>query len=223
MGLDLSEGPRAQNEGAEEDPAPLTSNNPTETTVHSVARATYPVPPPLAKLLQDATSSSNMSFVDSPMQALTNILDNSIQALDQWYFGSLPSVRKALMHRTCLRISAHSHTDQQTLTITDLGIGMTRADLINLLGVGRPIQAALRRRGTRSTATSSTVSTDEDDEDDEGDDYEDSEEELNDSSQHPQLPRCKTKDIGGFYAAVCSLAVGVRVGTKVSLQVNEEE
>jgi hypothetical protein len=40
----------------------------------------YPIPPPLAKLfLQDAASSNNMSLFDSPMQALTNILDDFIQ------------------------------------------------------------------------------------------------------------------------------------------------
>jgi hypothetical protein len=91
--------------------------------------------------------------------------------------------------------------------------------------MGHLVQAALRwQRGTQLTTASSTVSMDEDDEDDKGDDSEDSEEEFNDSSQHPQLPRYKTKDIEGFGAAVCSLAVGVKVETsKVSLEVKEEE
>ncbi len=124
----------------------------------------------------------------------------------------------------CSTFQCRSALHQQTLTITDLTIGRTQADLINLLGMGHLIQAALRwQRGTQLTAVSSTVSMDEDDEDDKGDDSEDSEEEFNDSSQHPQLPRYKTKDIEGFGAAVCSLAVGVKVETKVSLEVKEEE
>jgi hypothetical protein len=160
-------------------------------------------------------------------------MDNSISALDQWYFGNLPSVRQALTHRTCLRVSMDPL--QHTLTITDLGIGMTRADLINLLGVGRPMANTPRQRKTKqkqriaSRSTSSSTISSEDDEDDYEDDTDDEEEEgqvqqaaaaAEAAAEDPQQPllRCKTNDIGGFYAAVCALAVGVKVSTKVRKQ-----
>jgi hypothetical protein len=124
---------------------------------------------------------------------------------------------------------------EHSLTITDLGIGMTRADLINLLGVGRPMVSMPKTRKTKqriaSRSSSSTVSSDEDDEDDYEDDTDDDEQEEGQEEQvqqeaaaaaaadpQQQPLRCKTNDIGGFYAAVCALAVGVKVSTKVRKQ-----
>jgi hypothetical protein len=77
----------------------------------------------------------------------------------------------------CSKFQCRSALHQQTLTITDLTIGRTQADFINLLGMGHLIQAALRwQQCTQLTAASSTVSMDEDDEEDISDDSEDSEE-----------------------------------------------
>jgi hypothetical protein len=87
---------------------------------HSISGACYPLPPPLAQLLQvvtipSSTSSAITSAItsaiaiasdiptmttESPIQALTNLMDNSITAMDQWYFGNLPSVRRALKTTT---------------------------------------------------------------------------------------------------------------------------
>jgi hypothetical protein len=83
---------------------------------HSISGACYPLPPPLAQLLQvvtipSSTSSAITSAIasasdiptmttESPIQALTNLMDNLITAMDQWYFGNLPSVRRALKTTT---------------------------------------------------------------------------------------------------------------------------
>jgi hypothetical protein len=171
-----------------------------------VARATYPIPHPVACLLQVAilgnpgatatlsghgelpsvTSSAPLVSlqIESLEQALSLLLENSVDALDRLYFSTYVSIiwqismhdrswcvrqiwvfafphtfmikllsiifnrspalrkRPLFMRRLQLRIA----TDRQrrTLTLTDLGVGMTRADLINALGIGRTSHAARR-------------------------------------------------------------------------------
>jgi hypothetical protein len=203
-----------------------------------IQRALYPLTSGLSKVLKVATggvesSTATVLHKESPHTALQNVFQNCMTSLDQWYFSCSPVERKALQaHRTCLRVS----TDEKdnSVTITDLGVGMTRADLINLLGVGkyhpqRKQESKLKKsdshmtdstESSREGSTSSSTGTSSSDSDD-------------DSTQAPQkqdvpgmtsppiaaLPHdvyCRTKDVGGFYAAIGALAVGVKVGTKVS-------
>jgi hypothetical protein len=116
---------------------------------------------------------------------------------------------------------------------------MTRADLINMLGVGRASMSNFSNNPSTARQASSSMSTDdtEDDEDDDDDDEEEEDGTQDDDSDDMQdnsptnkpkannngattttttTPKsAKTKDIGGFYAALCALGVGVVVGTKV--------
>jgi hypothetical protein len=253
-------------------------NSNSNSNSNDLSRACYPVPPNLAQLLEDYSSTTNTNAACSNslnsdekalivQQSLTHLLENAIHALDEWYFGAPPHLRSALAgHRTCLRLSCSN----KSITITDLGVGMTRADLINILGVGRPIPpshhnyyytgaivspggystaSSTSRRSTigeevgaesgtttrqeriwnrkrlrnqqlqlSSRSTISITSTIEEDEEDntakkEGDGLE---EEARFSSRGILSQHLPPKEIlGGFYAAVCALGVGVKVGTKV--------
>jgi len=127
-------------------------------------------------------------------------------------------------HRQCLRVSTSEQ--DQTLTITDLGSGMTRADLINLLGVGRPLSQRAKAASDYLGRGSKTENDDKDDEEDpaeeeseEESDYDSEEEEADQESQGGPMDNtilipCKQRDIGGFYAALCSLGTSIHVGTK---------
>eukprot|EP00559_Dactyliosolen_fragilissimus_P004779 CAMPEP_0184865140 /NCGR_PEP_ID=MMETSP0580-20130426/17097_1 /TAXON_ID=1118495 /ORGANISM="Dactyliosolen fragilissimus" /LENGTH=827 /DNA_ID=CAMNT_0027364215 /DNA_START=162 /DNA_END=2645 /DNA_ORIENTATION=+ len=68
--------------------------------------------------------------------ALESLIRNSLVAIDEMYFttSALRRNRPSFRHRTCIRIQADK--EGGTLSISDMGIGMTRADLINSLGVG---------------------------------------------------------------------------------------
>lgn len=117
---------------------------------------------------------------------------------------------------------------------------MTRADIINGLGIGhlshRALQAS-KRLGTTETSLEKDESQDNDDasatsenaEQREGDDEAEAEssddssvddegevtDEQEDDIDTGAVP-CRASDIGGFYSALCSLGTGVIVGTKVS-------
>jgi hypothetical protein len=83
--------------------------------------------------------------------AVAQLLKNAWAALDRMYFQTSSPIRQAtwFAHRTCVRISiAPVHTSdnqrsnacqilQNAFSITDCGVGMTRSDLINSLGIGR--------------------------------------------------------------------------------------
>lgn len=165
------------------------------------------------------------------------------------YCYSPPHVRghECFQHRLCIRVRAD--VEEQTLTITDLGAGMTRADLINSLGIGRQIQSSNKnknksndKKAAVSYESSSSTSEEEEEDDDEefssddvdegeGEEGEQSDEMVDTENNNKQEQEqqvngtadearggtvsCKVSDIGGFYAAVCALALGVRVGTKV--------
>ncbi len=148
----------------------------------------------------------------------------------------------SFQHRLCIRIS--TCVEKQTLTITDLGSGMTRSDLINSLGVGsrlsdRAIVAARHLSSTTSGTNNgrsqkesdSTNSSFQDDdtsssassgkEDDESDDNDDTDIDSDDESdvqfgKNKIVIPCKAKDIGGFYSAFCAIGTSVEIGTKVS-------
>jgi hypothetical protein len=160
-------------------------------------------------------------------------------------FLTLPFLRPApvrnkptFAHRLCIRVATNA--EKKTLSITDLGSGMTRADIINGLGIGhlshRALQAS-KRLGTTETSLEKDESQDNDDisatsegaEQEEGDDEAeadssddssaaDDEGEVTDEQEDDVgtggVP-CRASDIGGFYSALCSLGTGVTVGTKV--------
>ena len=81
-----------------------------------------------------------------------------------------------MAHRLCLRV--HACPENGTLSLTDLGAGMTRTDLINSLGIGRAgllSSTTMTTTATSSSSSSSTVTskassivgTDDDDDDEE--------------------------------------------------------
>jgi hypothetical protein len=213
--------------------------------VQHVSRAMYPIPEPLVRRLKagillpvsaeaapkvatDASSTSTPRVVESLQEALTFLVGNSIEAMDAMYFAAPARIRKhaSFQHRLCLRVRADSAA--KTLSITDLGVGMTRADVINSLGVGRAgLLASSRRQQSKDLADleeeEEVDETEEEDdmeettEDDvESDDDEDEEEddEGDKIEQGDESMPCRAVDLGGFYAALCALGTGVRVGTK---------
>ena len=163
----------------------------------------------------------------SHTDALTHLVRNALEALDTLYFQT----KRRHEHRLCLRIAATA----ETLSITDLGVGMTRADLINSLGVGRQIAKDKASSSESSVQTESTEeeeygSMEEEDEDEDGEEDEEADEDGEDeptneddeevvTQQQPLrvddiVLSCLDRDLGGFYSALCALATGVRVGTK---------
>ena len=225
------------------------------------------------------TTTTRRGKVDDASEALAQLVGNSIEALDAMYFATPARIRKhpAFSHRLCLRVRA-SPTDG-TLSLTDLGVGMTRADLINSLGIGRAnllsssssslevssngrssnnnnnnhnngsasrgvaVAAAAaavpaHHSSTASRADTDSTATDIDEEEEDllDDDYDDQQQHHHPRDEPPQplppasssaasngiskplpshsLLSCRATDLGGFYAALCSLGVGVRVGTK---------
>ena len=117
----------------------------------SIQHATYPLPQPLALLLEAAAQKNHAASVskESTSAALAQLIGNAFSAVDRLYFETPSRIRSAewFSHRTCLRI----HVTPGTLSITDLGAGMTRADLINSLGIGRMSKRAMRVVMTKLT------------------------------------------------------------------------
>lgn len=230
---------------------------------HNVSRASYPLPRPLVLRLQrgglllPSSSTTPRPAVESISEALTQLVGNAIEAVDAMYFATPPRLRKhpAFQHRLCLRITANAAA--RTLSLTDLGSGMTRADLINTLGMGKAGMTAGQTKRSDATADSREETTDEDEwdytdeeeetsdsvvqeEEEEQEQEEESEEEEEMSETHDETAEmnggpvengvalaaeteanipleslgCLQKDIGGFYAALCTLGTGARVGTK---------
>ena len=229
---------------------------------HDVKDASYPLPEPLSRrlrrgvLLSGNSGSSKKVLREGISEALTLLVGNSIQAIDQMYFAAPPRFRKhpAFQHRLCLRI----RTDKvaRTLSLTDLGAGMTRADLINSLGIGRaglgskpssslskpgatqgsngennsedPLDTTDEEEFEYSDAPDDEEESEEEDDDEDGEMEEDageeeddgendqveSEEKRSDSEASDEVIDCRSSEIGGFYAALCGLGVGIRVGTK---------
>lgn len=116
---------------------------------HAVQHATYPLPQPLALLLKASIVQQQESSREDRTTALTQLLSNALEAVDRLYFATSPQHRSSdwFAHRTCLRISLAD----RKLSITDLGTGMTRADLINSLGIGRLSKRAHHVARTRLT------------------------------------------------------------------------
>ena len=173
--------------------------------------------------------------------ALVQLIGNAFSAMDRLYFNTKPHIRSAdwYAQKMCLRLTVTPNA----LSITDLGAGMTRADLINSLGVGRLSKKALRVVATKlvkkvqepgngetvdqvrdkpdvqvdktdNTQTEEDQTFDTDDgDDDEFEDVDDGDDSKKDSDICI-LP-CLEADIGGFYSALCALGHGVTIGTKV--------
>mmetsp|Transcript_6381 Transcript_6381/g.14209 ORF Transcript_6381/g.14209 Transcript_6381/m.14209 type:complete len:897 (-) Transcript_6381:120-2810(-) len=220
---------------------------------HDVSDAVYPLPEPLVRRLRGGvlleapteTAQTKQPVVkrESTDQALEQLVGNSIEAVDAMYFAAPPKLRKhpAFQHRLCFRVRAD--TDSKTLSITDLGAGMTRSDLINSLGIGRAglmSKSGPNRKNGKDkpedgedpldTTDEEEFDDDEDDETEEGDEEmegdDDNEEETedeenntaNEETEDPILEEeiydCRTSEVGGFYAALVSLGTGIKVSTK---------
>jgi hypothetical protein len=153
-----------------------------------------------------------------------------------------PSQRNkaTFQHRLCIRISTCAK--EKTLSITDLGAGMTRSDLINSLGVGSRLSpealAAVRNidsaisggKGHRDgineddgNEDDNTSDESESDDDSESESDDDESESVDDdyNTKKTVIP-CKAADVGGFYSAFCSLGTSVEIGTKVSYIISKQ-
>jgi len=225
-----------------------------------VSSASYPIAQQLATLLNTAISeeaakekcnddNDNSRLppleidVECKADALQHFIRNCFVAMDDVFF-STPSAqrqRPTFQHRQLIRISTDETNN--TLTITDLGSGMTRSDLINSLGVGsrlsshalhsaRTIEKLIRGQNedkTKASGNNDDSSSSEDDsvsstsseesQEDPADDIAGMDinhgncEELDKTTNVIQVP-CQAKDVGSFYAALCALGDQVEIGTK---------
>jgi hypothetical protein len=111
----------------------------------SIQHATYPLPQPLTLLLEASIGPHQKQHdcsKEPKSAALSQLIGNALEAMDRLYFSTVANERSAdwFLHRTCLRINV----SPTSISITDLGAGMTRADLINSLGIGRLSKKAMR-------------------------------------------------------------------------------
>jgi len=210
---------------------------------HAVQHATYPLPQPLALLLEAAIAEKQEASKETKEVALQQLISNALEAMDSLYFSSTQHRTAAwFQHKTCLRIAVESGV----LHMTDLGVGMTRADLINSLGVGRLSKRAQHIAKTRlmkenmiddegdavadgddtngaeedpidSTDADHDADTETVDTED-GDENDDDDATTTDDAEDDIALPCLESDIGGFYAALCALGEGVTIGTKVGVE-----
>ena len=129
----------------------------TSTSTSHVSSASYPISQPLATILRtvvaakakdadananvdaDTDNSSSAEIIietETLETAFQALVSNSLSAIDTTYFSTPSNLRShsSFQHRTVIRISTDA--ERGTLTITDLGTGMTRSDVINCLGCG---------------------------------------------------------------------------------------
>merc|ERR1740136_542126 len=110
--------------------------------------------------------------------ALGHFVRNCFVAMDALFFSTPASQRNnpTFQHRLCIRISTSQKN--KTLSITDLGTGMTRSDLINTLGVGTHLSSDALT-ATRTLAANKRRDDEDDDDDDDDDDDESSQNDTN--------------------------------------------
>jgi hypothetical protein len=114
-------------------------------------------------IIQTIQTVPTVTLLDSIPNALEHLLGNAFQALDVLYFQQTPSYmrnRPSFRHRLTIRV--HCDAQKKQLSITDLGCGMTRADLINVFGVGSrlspaALQASRSLMSSRKKATQTHV------------------------------------------------------------------
>jgi len=145
---------------------------------------------------------ANKTNLPAPSIAVACLLQNALQSLDEYTFNapaisSSPNKRSRrsaanAAHRKCVRINFDKTNG--VLSITDYGVGMTRADLINCLGVGG-----------EKVALAPVVPQTENDFDDEDDST---------FSQPGGGIDISPEALGGFYSALASIGSSVQVGTK---------
>jgi len=225
-----------------------------------VSSASYPIAQPLATLLNVAISNevgislenedehSTESKVLPPMEieveskseALQHFIQNCFLAIDDVLFSTPSSQRQrqSFQHRQLIRISTDETNN--TLTITDLGSGMTRSDLINSLGVGsrlsshalhtaRAVEKHIHgqnedKTGINDNGDDSSLSgndsvsstSSEESQDGPANDIAEMDinhEKNNEKSNIIKIP-CRAKDVGSFYSALCALGLEVEIGTK---------
>ena len=114
----------------------------------------------------NGVSAGPVPVLEDVKTALTLLVENALQAIDLLVFSTPSHIRQEewFQHRTCLRVA--TDVQRKTLTITDLGAGMTRADLINMLGVGRPMASVHKCNTETDDEDSSSDFTEEEDDDD---------------------------------------------------------
>jgi hypothetical protein len=205
-----------------------------------VSQASYPITQPLASILQAAIA-SKVNFTkdvtpnihiqkESVESGFEKLIRNCFVAIDDLYFATPASRRnkESFQHRLVIRIATNEH--DKTLTITDLGSGMTRADLINSLGIGSRLspQAILYAKKLDTNDGNDESSADDDSDTQTSDSLSDlphqdiAEMGVNDddiaskeSEEVVHVP-CLAEDIGGFYSALVALGHEIEIGTKVS-------
>ena len=177
-----------------------TENNDTESNTSSnnntnghTKEATYPLPQHLQKMLSSSKDESITLKTDDIETSISNLLENSVQALDLSSASSSKNKK-----RKTIRMEVNEAKNE--ISILDLGVGMTRADLINLLGIGRELSDRCREAWTNFCQSEKDESEKEDDE-------------MMDTEKENIL-YCKSDDIGGFYATLCSMGSSIKVGTK---------
>lgn len=203
-----------------------------------VSKASYPISKPLSLILNAAINSpKNISndenshiniHKETLASGLEKLIRNAFVAIDNMYFSMEANRRDAdyFRHRLVLRIATNEN--DKTITITDLGSGMTRADLINSLGIGSKLSAPaiLSARNldvkddldddidddsnSSSTSDSSTHNSDSFENDID-------EKSISKSVLHSTIDvHAMAEDIGGFFSAFVALGTWVEIGTKVS-------
>jgi len=110
---------------------------------HDTSYYAFPLPVASALSLCCNSSSSPPSSLSSIPTSVSALIGNAFYALDTLFFSTPAKVRAKNSFKTIkLTIRIHltlpTATTPAVLHITDLGAGMTRADLINVLGVGSP-------------------------------------------------------------------------------------
>ena len=215
---------------------------------------------------------------DPSSAALLSLLSNASASLDQLFYSTPASQRSTPRFvRDRLTVRVALDTSRGLLHVTDYGVGMTRADIINVLAIGRG--GGIVYHGGKGSAKkaepkkkSKPVRDDDDDDDDDddaklgdrdfkaekkdapstnsdsadddsssssssddrkavrksvtrasSDDESSSKPSSKSASQAPLSPSsaarridCRSSALGGFFAAACSLATAVSVGTKSS-------
>ncbi|GMI32642.1 hypothetical protein TrCOL_g12184 [Triparma columacea] len=87
---------------------------------------TYALPLPILKSSTSAATASDL---------VCSLLSNSVSSLDSVYFGAPSSLRKSddwAKHTLTVRITLPTEANPE-LIVTDMGVGMTRSDVINSL------------------------------------------------------------------------------------------
>ena len=116
---------------------------------------TYPIPQPLTNVLRTSYSTPELCELNSISNGIEELIGNAFHALDGMYFTTPGVVRSqcpGFVSRMVVRVELVELEGTVWLGITDLGVGMTRADLINVFGVGS-VQPQSQKMGKKKKQT----------------------------------------------------------------------